>query len=230
MRLLFFSSFTPFMLVALLVLMLGAMLLFLRWRLRFIHAHPPVVPFQALPLKGHVVALSRSLDHSFSKTPVDRLTLIPGLGIEGDAHKGATVQHRSRLATRGHESNLRQVHLIHAELHSLLRMQGFKGIAAGKLGENILTFGLPLIDYPVGTRLFIGAETELEITGLRNPCAQLDTYAKGLMQALLPREKDGEIRRLCGVMAVIHKGGVIRCRDRIRVQLPPTPCRKLEVV
>src|SRR5262249_11823141 len=133
---------------------------------------------------AHVLAVHRSASHNFSKRPVLSIRLIAGLGVEGDAHAGETVKHRSRVARDPTQPNLRQVHLIHAELHDELNAAGFT-VGPGDLGENITTRGLDLLALPTGTLLRIGEAAVIKITGLRNPCIQLDRFQQGLMQATL---------------------------------------------
>jgi MOSC domain-containing protein YiiM len=149
--------------------------------------------------------------------------------VEGDAHLGETVQHRSRVARDPTQPNLRQVHLVHSELHDELRARGF-AVAAGQMGENVTTRGIDLLALPTGTRLQIGAAALLEITGLRNPCKQLDGLQDGLMAATLDRDTDGELVRKAGVMAIVLSGGEIRPGDPIRQELPAEPHRPLQAV
>jgi len=179
--------------------------------------------------EGAVTAVSRSALHTFSKTPVDEVQLLAGLGVEGDAHMGVTVKHRSRVRVDATEPNLRQVHLIHAELLDELNLQGFD-VAAGQLGENITTRGVDLLGLPKGTRLYLGDAAMLEVTGLRNPCKQLDGLRPGLTKAVLERGDDGTLRRKSGVMAVVLTGGCVRVGDGIRVALPDGPHVPLKCV
>ncbi len=151
------------------------------------------------------------------------------MGVEGDAHMGETVKHRSRVATDPTQPNLRQVHLIHAELHDELNASGFN-ISAGDMGENITTRGVDLLNSPRGTRLYVSEEVVLELTGLRNPCAQLDAFQPGLMKAVLDRDEEGNLIRKAGVMSVVLAGGVVKPNDLIRVELPEGPHLKLERV
>src|SRR5688500_17492392 len=118
-----------------------------------------------------VIAVARSDMHSFSKAPQARILLVAGLGVEGDAHQGSTVRHRSRVARAPTQPKLRQVHRIHAELRDELRAAGFT-VNPGDLGENVTTRGIDLLGLPVGARLRLGTEAVVEVTGLRNPCAQ----------------------------------------------------------
>lgn len=180
-------------------------------------------------MSGRVAAVSRSPDHSMSKHNQPAIRLQAGIGVEGDAHAGATVKHRSRVARNPDQPNLRQVHLIHAELHQELRAAGFN-VATGQMGENITTEGIDLLGLPVGTRLRLGDEAIIEITGLRNPCAQLDGIQPGLMAAVLDRDQRGNLIRKAGVMAVAVTGGVVRPGDAIAIELPPGPHRRLEPV
>ena len=150
-----------------------------------------------------------------------------GLGIEGDAHAGATVQHRSVKRWRPELPNLRQVHLLHVELLEDLRGRGY-AIGAGQIGENVLTRGVDLLALPTGALLRLGDQAVLEVTGLRNPCVQMDRFADGLMEAVLRRDDDGTLVRLAGVMAVVRAGGDVRPGDRVDVQLPggdPVPLK-----
>jgi MOSC domain-containing protein YiiM len=157
------------------------------------------------------------------------IRLLAGLGVEGDAHQGVTVKHRSRVASDPSQPNLRQVHLIHSELHDELRAAGFD-VASGQMGENVTTRGIDLLALPTGTRLQIGEHALLEVTGLRNPCKQLNGIQDGLMAATLGRDADGELIRKAGVMAVVLSGGQIRPGDPIGAELPAEPHRPLEAV
>jgi MOSC domain-containing protein YiiM len=178
---------------------------------------------------GLVVAVARDGEHRFSKLAAPSIRLLASLGVEGDAHCGVTVQHRSRVRRDPTQPNLRQVHLIHAELIEELTAAGF-AVEAATLGENITTRGLGLLDLPVGARLRIGSDAVVEITGLRNPCIQLDNYQPGLTQAVLDRSPEGELIRKAGVMGIVLTGGEVTPGDRIAVELPPEPHRPLEPV
>jgi MOSC domain-containing protein YiiM len=178
---------------------------------------------------GVVVAVSRNAAHSFTKPACDSIRLRTGLGVEGDAHYGTTVQHRSRVARDPSQPNLRQVHLIHAELFDELRAAGFD-IAPGQIGENVTTQGLDLLALPAGARLRFGDDAEVEVTGLRNPCAQLDRFRPGLMAAVLDRDAAGGLIRKAGVMGIVLADGTVRPGDPIHVTLPPTPHRALRPV
>jgi len=145
--------------------------------------------------------------------------LVEGHGVDGDAHAGATVQHRSVKRWRPQTPNLRQVHLLHAELLDDLRERGF-AVGPGDVGENVLVRGLDLLALPTGTCLHVGATAVLRVTGLRNPCVQLDRFADGLMAAVLRADEDGTLHRLAGVMAVVVRGGEVRVDDRVEVRLP----------
>lgn len=185
------------------------------------------MPAQA---SGVVTAVSASATHTMSKPPAAAIRLLAGLGVEGDAHLGETVRHRSHVRRDPSRPNLRQVHLIHSELHDELAVQGFAGIAPGQMGENVTTAGLDLLGLPVGTRLALGDDAVVEVTGLRNPCVQLDGIQQGLMQATLDRDAGGNVVRKSGIMAIVVSGGEVRPGDRIGVQLPPKPHRALEKV
>jgi MOSC domain-containing protein YiiM len=180
-------------------------------------------------MTANVTAVFRSPTHTMRKTLESSIRLLAGLGVEGDAHAGVTVKHRSRVAADPTQPNLRQVHLMHSELHDELRMRGFQ-VQAGEMGENITTSGLDLLALPVGARLQIGSEAILEITGLRNPCLQLDGLEPGLMEAVLDHDADGNLIRRAGIMGVVIAGGVVQAGDQILVELPPEPHRALERV
>jgi MOSC domain-containing protein YiiM len=176
-----------------------------------------------------VTAVSRSARHSFSKPNELFIRLVAGLGVEGDAHLGETVKHRSRVRADPTQPNLRQVHLIHSELHDELRAAGFD-VSAGEMGENITTRGLDLLGLPVGARLHVGDTAVVQVTGLRNPCVQLDRFQSGLTAAVLDRAPDGSLVRKAGIMSIVLTGGDVRPGDPIRVALPPEPHRPLGVV
>ena len=178
---------------------------------------------------GVVTAVSRGATHTLTKPNQDSIRLLAGLGVEGDAHLGQTVKHRSRVARNPHQPNLRQVHLIHAELHDELRAAGF-AVSAGQLGENVTTRGVDLLGLPTGTRLCLGQTAVVEVTGLRNPCAQLNRIQPGLMAATLGRDEHGNLIRKAGVMGIVLAGGEVRPGDPIRVELPPEPRRSLQPV
>lgn len=180
-------------------------------------------------MPGSVISVSLSARHGFSKPPVLGIRLLAGLGVDGDVHHGVTVKHRSRVARDPSQPNLRQVHLIHAELHVELRRAGFD-IRAGDMGENITTREIDLLALPTGAVLRLGADAAIQVTGLRNPCLQLDRFRPGLMQAVLGRDETGALVRKAGIMAVVLAGGDVRAGDAVRVELPPPPHRRLAVV
>ncbi len=182
-----------------------------------------------MPDQPIVIALCSSSTHTMSKGARSQLILLKGLGVEGDAHMGEKVKHRSRVVKDPNQPNLRQVHLIHSELHQELISKGFR-ISPGDMGENITTKGIDLLTLPKDTILAIGNEVELQVTGLRNPCLQLDGLAPGLMKAVLDRDKDGNLVRKAGIMTVVMAGGVIRIGDPIVVKLPNPPFVKLDRV
>lgn len=173
-------------------------------------------------MTGRVVAVSRSATHGPLKENEAAIQLLAGLGVAGDTHAGTTVQHRSRVARDPQQPNLRQVHLIHAELHTELREAGFE-VAPGQMGENITTEGVDLLGLPTGTRLRLGETAVIEITGLRNPCKQLDQIQPGLMVAVLDHDVAGNLVRKAGVMAVVVAGGPVQPDDVITVELPLVP-------
>ena len=182
-----------------------------------------------MALQPVVMAVHARDGHGVGKTTRRSVRLLEGLGVEGDAHLGVTVKHRSRVAKDPTQPNLRQVHLIAAELHDELRGRGF-AVGAGQMGENVTTAGIDLLALPVGARLRLGAEAEVELTGLRNPCVQLDGIQPGLMKAVLDRDEDGRLIRRAGVMAVVRRSGVVMAGDPVLLALPPLPHRRLEKV
>ena len=176
-----------------------------------------------------VVAVSRDGDHRFSKPQTQEILLLAGLGVHGDAHAGTTVQHRSHVAADPTQPNLRQVHLIHAELFAELAAQGFD-VQPGQLGENITTRNLDLLALPCGAQLRIGPEAVVEVTGLRNPCSQINTFQPRLLNAVLGRDGNGEVVRRAGIMGIVVTGGRVMPGDGIVVRLPAEPHRALERV
>ena len=180
--------------------------------------HPNGAP-AAEASDARVVSVSRDTKHHFSKVGCRSITLLTGLGVEGDAHMGVTVKHRSRVRRDPSQPNLRQVHLIHAELIDALQDQGF-AVSAGAIGENITTRGIDLLGLPRGSRLHIGATAIVEVTGLRNPCIQLDKFQPGLMAATLGRDAQGKLIRKAGVMGIVLAGGIVRTDDAVRLALP----------
>jgi MOSC domain-containing protein YiiM len=178
---------------------------------------------------GVVTAVSRSGKHTVSKPNEDCIRILTGLGVEGDAHLGEKVQHLSRVAQDPSQPNLRQVHLIHAELHDELRAAGLR-VSPGAMGENVTTRGLDLLGLPIGARLHLGDAAVLEVTGLRNPCAQLDGVQPGLLAASIDRDAQGRLIRKAGIMAVVVTDGDVRPGDPIRVELPAKPHQPLEPV
>lgn len=172
-------------------------------------------------LSGRVLAVARDADHRFAKSVEAAITIVPGLGVAGDAHCGATVQHLSRLAKSPRAPNLRQVHLIHAELFAELAQAGFT-VGPGELGENVTTLGIDLLGQPRGARLRLGDAALIELTGLRNPCRQIDrNIAPGALAATLGRAADGTLIRKAGVMAIVLEGGTVRGGDRVTIEFLP---------
>jgi MOSC domain-containing protein YiiM len=164
-----------------------------------------------------------------SKPSVDAIVLLAGLGVDGDTHLGVTVQHRSRVERDPTQPNLRQVHLIHAELHDELAAAGLP-VNAGQMGENITTRGVDVLGLPTGSRLHLGPHAVVEITGLRNPCVQLEGIHSGLLQAVLDRDADGNLVRKAGIMGIVLVGGEIRPGDDIQIELPAQPHSRLRPV
>jgi len=173
-------------------------------------------------MTARVVAVHRSGSHEFSKPSVDAIELVAGLGVEGDAHAGAQVKHRSRVAADPTQPNLRQVHLMHSEVFEYVGTKGF-AVSPGDLGENITTEGLDLLALPTGTTLAIGPSALITLTGLRNPCGQINGFSEGLLSELVYNDGSGVTVRLGGVMSVVIQGGPIRAGDMIAVGLPPEP-------
>lgn len=176
-----------------------------------------------------VLVVHRSSSHSFSKFAEDAITLLPGLGVQGDAHAGTTVKHRSRVARDASQPNLRQVHLLHAELFDELMASGF-AVWPGELGENITTRGVDLLGLPTGTCLHLGSTAVVELTGLRNPCSQIERFQAGLTAAVLGRDAGGNLVRKAGVMGVVAVAGEVQAGDSIRIELPAGPLLPLEPV
>ncbi|SEG15654.1 MOSC domain-containing protein [Nonomuraea solani] len=180
-------------------------------------------------MQGIVTAVSSNGEYSFTKPNRESITLLAGLGVEGDVHAGVTVKHRSRVAQDPTQPNLRQVHLIHEELFAEVGEAGFT-VEPGQLGENITTKGLDLLGLPVGTLLRVGGEAVVELTGLRNPCLQIDRFQNGLLKQVVGRDEAGNVLRKAGVMSVVRTGGVVRPGDLIEVELPAEPHRPLDRV
>ncbi len=178
---------------------------------------------------GKVISLSKSSNHTFSKNLCNKITLLQGLGVEDDAHMGLKVKHRSRVAKDPNQPNLRQVHLIHSELFEELLEKGFQ-VSEGQMGENITTHGVDLLSLPKGAILSIGKHSKIEITGLRNPCIQLDSIQVGLMNAVLDKDEKGNLIRKAGIMGIVLEGGEVKVGDEILVELPEGPFLKLERV
>jgi MOSC domain-containing protein YiiM len=180
-------------------------------------------------MTGIVTAVNRSATHTMSKPNQTAIQLVEGLGVEQDAHQGETVKHRSRVKLDPSQPNLRQVHLIHAELHDELRQAGFD-VYPGQMGENVTTRGIDLLGLPTGTRMRLGETATIEVTGLRNPCGQLDGIQTGLMAATLDRDEEGRLIRKAGIMGIVLTGGEVRPGDEVKVELPPEPHRPLAPV
>ena len=179
---------------------------------------------------GKVIAVNKSPTHQVTKESFQSIEIITGLGVAGDAHMGKFVKHRSRVAADPTQPNLRQVHLIHTELFDELKEKGFQ-IEPGMMGENISTQGIDLLSLPRGTQLHIGNDNVcLEITGLRNPCIQLDGIQAGLMKAVLDKDENGKLIRKAGIMSIVISGGIINRGDHISIKLPSQPHYPLEKV
>jgi MOSC domain-containing protein YiiM len=178
---------------------------------------------------GVVASVHCSGSHTMGKPARSAIRLVAGLGVDGDAHAGVTVRHRSRVARDPTAPNLRQVHLVAAELHDELRERGL-AVAPGAMGENVTTRDVDLLALPTGTRLHLGPDAVVEVTGLRNPCRQLDGVREGLMTAVLAPGADGSMVRRAGVMGIVVEGGEVRPGDPVGVVVPAGPHRHLEPV
>ena len=176
-----------------------------------------------------VIAVSCSAQHTFSKQNQSSIRLIAGIGVEGDAHAGKMVKHRYLARKDPTRPNLRQVHLIQAELLDELKAKGFS-VGPGQLGENITTRGVDLLALPTGTKLHIGTEAVIELTALRNPCHQIDDFQEGMLEALLDTDEGGNVIRKAGVMGIVLEGGEIHPGNSIQIELPPEPHKALEYV
>ncbi len=183
---------------------------------------------KASSILGTVIAVSLCKTHMFSKENQEIIKLVKGLGVEGDAHFGSTVKHRSRVAQDPNQPNLRQVHLIQNELFE--ELSGHFNIKSGQLGENITTSGINLLDLPTDTILSLGESAIIKVTGLRNPCAQIDNFKPGLLKAVLDKDSGGNLIRKAGIMGVVLQSGEVKPGDSIRVELPHRPFKKLERV
>jgi hypothetical protein len=176
-----------------------------------------------------VTAVSRSAAYTFSKPNEEKILLIAGIGVEGDVHSGEKVKHRSRVKRNPDQPNLRQVHLIHSELHDEMNAKGFT-VSAGQLGENITTRGVDLLNLPRGTRLHLGDSAIVELTGLRDPCVQIENFQDGLLKVCVDKDEQGKVIFKAGVMSIVIAGGEVKPGDALRVELPAGPAQPLEVV
>lgn len=176
-----------------------------------------------------VIAVHKKSSYSFHKDTVPTIYLVAGIGVEGDIHSGETVKHRSRVRRDPAQPNLRQVHLMPSELFDELKEKGFK-VRVGELGENITTSGIDLINLPKDTRMIFESGAEIQITGLRNPCHQLDDWQKGLLKACLEKDAEGNLIRKAGVMAIVLKGGKVSAKETVRILKPSPPHISLEKV
>jgi MOSC domain-containing protein YiiM len=176
-----------------------------------------------------IVAVHRKAVHAFSKSPVSSIELVRGHGVFEDAHFGVTVKHRSRVARDPTQPNLRQVHLLHEELFADVAGVGLC-VKPGQLGENITTSGIDLLALGTGTKLRIGANAVVEVTGLRNPCAQIENFQPGLLVAVLGRAEDGSLVRKTGVMGIVLEGGLVQAGDQIAVIDAPAEYKPLQPI
>ena len=188
-----------------------------------------MIGFMVQTLSAIVLSVSRDSAHRFTKPSCEILTLLEGLGVAGDAHRGKTVQHRSRVAADPTQPNLRQVHLIHSELFAQVAAAGFT-LRPGDMGENVTTAGIDLLALPRGARLQIGHEALVEVTGLRNPCAQINAFEPGLVKTMVGRDDEGRVVRQAGIMGIVLHSGIVRPGDKITVILPQKPHHALDRV
>lgn len=173
----------------------------------------------------HVIGVHVGSAHTFSKTSQDVIRLIENHGVEGDAHAGSCDQHLFHIRRFGEQPNLRQVHLIQAEFFDEVAEKEHV-VRSGELGENITTRSVDLLNLPTGTRLQLGRDAIIELTGLRNPCHQIDQFQEGLLQHCKEATPNGVVRK-AGVMAIVLHGGDVKANDRIMVDLPAGPHRPL---
>lgn len=194
--------------------------------------HPPM--HESSEIRGHVTSVSVGALHEFSKSPRPVVRLLEGLGVEGDAHCGTTVKHRSRVRRNPDQPNLRQVHLIQSELFDGVAQHGNRLreylLAPGDMGENVTTTGIDLLALPVDTVLRLGDSAEVVLTGLRNPCSQIDDFAPGLLKLMVSIDENGQVIRKAGVMAVVRRSGEVRAGDPVTVVLPTPPHVPLDLV
>jgi len=188
-----------------------------------------MIAFMVQSLSAVVLSVNRDSAHRFTKPSCEAITLLEGLGVAGDAHLGVTVQHRSRVAADPTQPNLRQVHLIHSELFAEVAAVGFT-LRPGDMGENVTTAGIDLLALPRGARLLIGPDALIEVTGLRNPCAQINAFEPGLLKTMVGHDDKGRVIRKAGIMGIVLQSGVIRPGDKITVALPQEPHHALDRV
>jgi MOSC domain-containing protein YiiM len=188
-----------------------------------------MMSFMVHTLSAVVLSVSRDSAHKFTKRLCESITLLEGLGVAGDAHLGKTVQHRSRVAADPTQPNLRQVHLIHSELFAEVAVAGFN-LRPGDMGENVTTAGIDLLALPRGARLQIGHEALVEVTGLRNPCAQINAFKPGLLKTMVGHDDKGRVVRKTGIMGIVLHSGIVRPGDKITVVLPHEPYTALDRV
>lgn len=176
-----------------------------------------------------VVSVNSKETPGVGKIPRDEVMLVAGHGVEGDYHAGAHVRHRARARTNPLQPNMRQVHLVHSELFDEMAALGIT-VTPGAMGENITTRGLALLDLAVGTKLHLGDSAVVEITGLRNPCNQLDAVDERLLSKVIEKLPDGSMMRRAGIMGIVLAGGPVRAGDAIRVEAPAGAARRLQPV
>jgi hypothetical protein len=173
-----------------------------------------------------VIAVSSSPAYTFSKPNLPSVNLVAGIGVEGDAHSGPLIRHRDLVNQDPTQPNLRQVLLIQQEIFESLAERGHE-VGAGHLGDNITTQGLDLHALPTGTRLRLGDTAVVELTGLRQPCPQIDDFQNGLTTVLRHRDAEGDMVQAAGVMSIVLDGGTVKPGDRIELDVPPEPHQPL---
>lgn len=180
-------------------------------------------------MNATVISVSRSSGHSFRKACEESINLIEGFGVEGDVHAGKKIKHTFLAKEDPDRKNIRQIHLIAAELFTELKGKGFN-VDPGQLGENITTEGIDLLSLPTGTLLHIGNGAVIELTALRQPCIQIDEFQQGLLKEVVYKDSGGNIIRKVGVMGVILVSGAVSPNDEIIVETPDKPHHKLDYV
>ncbi len=145
---------------------------------------------------GAVVSVNISRTKGVRKAPVLGCRVVPGLGLEGDAHAGD-----------GH----RQVSLLALESIEKMRVEGLD-VGPGDFAENITTSGLELVSLPVGTVLRVGGGARLEVSQIGKVCHDRCAIFEQAGDCVMPRE---------GIFARVLAGGQIGPGDRVEVESRP---------